>query len=149
MTEKQLKSRVRELIHQSLNNLRLDKMVDSIAEHNKKAISMAEGDNLPTKIVCAIAKQLAFDYHPLSPEMQTKRKIQRLYFDIKIDPLKVSPTTKNNGDQAFQFHPNILCCSCGESMTHAYDHLVCMHPGCSNFNRGYALPTIVLKRTLI
>ena len=83
MTNKDLKRRVKELIRQSLNAKRVDEMVNKVIASGCLDVEGAqETYRLPKQIVCAISKQLYFDYQPLYDDAKQKREIKNIYRHI-------------------------------------------------------------------
>jgi hypothetical protein len=80
MTKTDLKKRVKELIRQSLNAKRIDAMVDKICASGAIDLQSCEDNyRMPKQVVCALSKQLYYDYKPLNDDKKSRRQIENIY----------------------------------------------------------------------
>jgi len=80
MTKRELKIRVKELIAKSLSPKRINEMVDKIVLSGAIDLEKETSNyRLPKQVVCAISKQLFYDYSPLPGDKKQLREIGNIY----------------------------------------------------------------------
>jgi len=80
MEKTELKRKVKELVKQSLNAEKLDKIVDKICASGAIDLLSTKNDyRLPKQIVCAISKLLYWEYQPLSDDKKQIKEIKNIY----------------------------------------------------------------------
>lgn len=83
MKKSNLKKMVKELIRQSVNSKRIDKMIDGICSSGLVDLENAEENyRLPKQITCAICKQIYSDWHPLYDDRKAKKEIENIWLGI-------------------------------------------------------------------
>ena len=83
MKKSNLKKMVKELIRQSVNSKRIDKMIDGICLSGLLDLENEEETyRLPKQITCAICKQIYSDWQPLSDDRKAKKEIENIWLGI-------------------------------------------------------------------